>query len=269
MKLKIVITGRNRSVARDVGGHLEKDRGYMTLRCDPSKTALFDLVLAELPHVIIICLGNETEETVKVYDILKEVVRRDSCTIIVVTNNEDEKLFMKCSELERVFFISRPVSLFALYIKMQSIEEEFEKKIEQGTSVFREYINENAKKRIRRKNVLVVDDDVEQLTLIKEQLEEFYDVSLVRSGDTAMKFLLKRKPDIILLDYLMPEKDGPQVLREIWAIEDYTDIPVMFLTGVTEKSAVLQTILELRPQGYIVKPAKKSELVAKIIDTLG
>ena len=48
--------------------------------------------------------------------------------------------------------------------------------------------------------------------------------------------------------------------------EKYADIPVMFLTGMTEKNTVIRTLTELKPQGYIIKPSKKSELVGKIID---
>ena len=51
--------------------------------------------------------------------------------------------------------------------------------------------------------------------------------------------------------------------------EETADIPIIFLTGVTEKMTVIETLTELMPQGYVVKPAKKSELVAKIIDVLG
>ena len=114
-----------------------------------------------------------------------------------------------------------------------------------------------------------MDDDPDQLFHIKEQLEEFDGVTLVRSGDAAFRYLEQHRPDLILLDFLMPEKDGPHVLRELQADKGYSDIPVVFLTGMTEKNTVIQTLTELHPQGYIVKPAKKSEIVAKIIDVLG
>ena len=94
-------------------------------------------------------------------------------------------------------------------------------------------------------------------------------MTLVKSGNNAFKFLKKRIPDLILLDFLMPEMDGPHVLRELREVPEYRDIPVIFLTGMTEKATVVHTLRSLRPQGYIVKPAKKSELVAKIIDVLG
>ena len=90
-----------------------------------------------------------------------------------------------------------------------------------------------------------------------------------KSGEAAFKFLEKKKPDLILLDYLMPNKDGPMVLKELRTMEGCESIPVIFLTGMSEKHIVIQTLTELMPQGYVVKPAKKSELVAKIIDVLG
>ena len=265
--LKALVTGKNRKVASDICEHLENDRDYMTVKCDPIKTALFDLILAELPKVIIICLGDETKETVQAYDVLKNASKQGGCTIIVIASEEDEKFFMKYTELSRVLFLSRPVSLFALYEKLAEIEEEIKKNKENNLSLFREFENENAGS--GRRLILVVDDDTEQLVHIKEQLEEFYDVTPVKSGEAAFKFLLKRKPDLILLDYLMPDQDGPQVLRQLRTVEEYADIPVIFLTGMTEKEAVIQTLTQLRPQGYIIKPSKKSEIVAKIIDVLG
>lgn len=269
MSLKILLTGKNRKIIKDVGEHLESDKGYTTVKCDPTKTALFELTLSELPKVIIICLGDETSETVKVYNVMKNIVRQGNCVVIVIANHEDEKFFVKYTELRRVLFLSRPVSLFALYEKLSEIEEKMKKDKENNLSAFREFINYEAEKRDRKKHVLVVDDDTEQLILLREQLEEFYDVTPVKSGEAAFKYLLKHTTDIILLDYLMPEMDGPDVIRKLRTIEEYAEIPVVFLTGMTEKSAVLKTLIELQPQGYIVKPAKKSELVAKIIDVLG
>ncbi len=265
--LKALVTGKNRKVASDICEHLELDRGYLTVKCDPVKSTLFDIILAELPKVIIICLGDETKETIEAYNVLKNAVKQGGCTTIVIASEEDEKFFMKYTELSKVLFLSRPVSLFALYEKMAEIEEQIKKNKENNLSLFREFVNEEEGS--GRKRILVVDDDTEQLVHIKEQLEEFYDVTPVKSGEAAFKFLLKRKPDLILLDYLMPDQDGPQVLRQLRTVDDYSDIPVIFLTGMSEKDTVIQTLTQLRPQGYIIKPSKKSEIVAKIIDVLG
>ncbi len=89
------------------------------------------------------------------------------------------------------------------------------------------------------------------------------------SGKNVIKYLQKYHVDLILLDYIMPEMDGPEVFDRLRANSDYKDIPVIFLTGVSEKETVIKTLVDLKPEGYVLKPSKKSELVAKIIDVLG
>ncbi|MBE5827287.1 MAG: response regulator [Butyrivibrio sp.] len=269
MKLKVLITGKNKKVCRDIAEHLENDRGYLTVKCEPTRAALFDVILAELPKVIIIALGDETIETIGAFDVLKDVSRQGNCTIIVIAQEDDENLFKKYTVLKKVLFLSRPISLFALYEKMLEIEENIENNKDKNPEVFREFINEHADDKFRRKHILVVDDDSDQLFNIREQLEEFYDVTLVKSGEAAFKYLDRHSPDLILLDYLMPQMDGPEVLRRLKSCYPDFQTPVVFLTGMSEKSAVLRTLTELRPQGYIIKPAKKSKLVSKIIDVLG
>ena len=89
-----------------------------------------------------------------------------------------------------------------------------------------------------------------------------------QTGEAAFRFLAKKKCDLILLDYIMPVIDGPEVLRRIRETKEWADIPIIFLTGVSEKKKVIKALTELRPQGYLVKPSKKSEIVSKIIDAL-
>ncbi len=266
MKLQIMVTGQNRRVANDLCEHLEGDRGYLTVKCNANKNALFDVLLAEVPNVIIVCLGNETLESILAYNVMKDAVKGTGCTVIVVANEEDEKYFKKHTVLDRVYFLSRPVPLLSLYEFLIRVEEDLEESKGKRMSMFREFENENASKYDRRRSILLVDDDTEQLVQIKEQLREFYDVTPVKSGEMAFKYLSKHTPDLILLDYMMPEQDGPSVLRKLKEQEKYSDIPVIFLTGMTEKNAVIRTLTELKPQGYVIKPSKKSELVAKIIE---
>ena len=163
-----------------------------------------------------------------------------------------------------MFFLSRPVSLYVLYDKLEEVEKKYTGE-DDDYALLTEYVNPNSD-RITRKHILAVDDNAEQLMQIKEHLKEFYEVTLVGSGKDALKFLKKRKVDLILLDYMMPEMDGPEVITQIREDPELAKIPVMFLTGVKDKSKVIKTLVELKPQGYIVKPSKKSALVAKIID---
>lgn len=268
MKLKIMLTGRNKRIAKDVGEHLSEDRGCYIVKCPPTKSALFEMVPAELPNVIIICLGDESSDSVKAFDVLRECTRLGAVTLIVVANDADRSVFINNTGLERLFFLARPVSLFVLYDKLNEIEKELEAEKAWGSTLLTEWVNTSAID-YTKKHILVVDDDPEQLTQIKEHLKEFYEVTLVASGKYVIRYLQKYHIDLILLDYLMPEMDGPQVFSMLKANNDYKDIPVIFLTGVSEKETVIKTLLELKPEGYVLKPSKKSEIVAKIIDVLG
>ena len=264
-KLKIMVTGKNRRIAGDICNHLAEDKDYSVIKCAANQEALFKAVPDERPRVIIICLGNETSETVKVYNILRECARLEAISFIVVCNLEDKSLFIKYTTLEKIFFMSRPVSLYVLYDKLEEVEKKYLSGDDERVFLT-EFVNPNDPDIVRRKHILAVDDSAEQLIQIKNHLREFYEVTVVGSGKAALRFLEKKKVDLILLDYMMPDMDGPEVYRILKDNFLLSDIPVVFLTGVKEKDRVIKTLVELKPQGYIVKPTRKSELVAKIID---
>ena len=265
--IRIMVTGRNRKIASDVCGHLETDRGYIPIKCQAAKTPLLDMVLSEMPHVIIVCAGNETADTVKVFDVLKESTKAGFSSIIVIANDEDKKTFIDNTKLKKISFLARPVSLMALYTKLEEFEEKYKDNNSLDFSMVTEF--ENELEEFPRKHILVVDDEADQLAAIKENLAEFYEVTLINKGKNVIRYLEKYKVDLILLDYVMPEMDGPEVLKLLRAHPDYKDIPIVFLTGMSDKETVIKTLLELKPQGYILKPSRKSEMVAKIIDVLG
>lgn len=119
-----------------------------------------------------------------------------------------------------------------------------------------------------KKTILVVDDDPMQLVTMKSHLKEYYDVVAVNSGKACLKYFENHTCDMIFLDFLMPELSGAQVYYKLRDNEKTKDIPVVFLTGLSEKKVILKTLTELKPQGYIVKPATKKQLLKKVIDTL-
>ena len=266
MKLRILITGKNRRIANDICDHLREDRGYAPIKCAASKKALIDTVLTEMPHIVIICLNDETADSVKVFDVLCDSTGGSFFKVFVVANDTDRKVFINETQIEKLFLMSRPVSLPALYSKLEELEAYYEKHGVSDTPMITEYVNENA---MRRKHILVVDDDPEQLAMIRDHLREFYDVTLVNGAKKALKFLEKKEVDLILLDYIMPEMDGPEMLKVLRDDPELCDIPVVFLTGLSDRDKVINMLVELRPQGYVLKPSKKSELVARIIDVLG
>lgn len=114
-----------------------------------------------------------------------------------------------------------------------------------------------------KKHVLVIDDDPMMLKLIKEYLHDSYNVGTAINGKIAFKFLETRKTDIILLDYEMPGEKGNEVLRKLREDPRTADVPVIFLTGITDKDKI-QDALAQKPQGYLIKPIDHDKLMAVI-----
>ena len=118
-------------------------------------------------------------------------------------------------------------------------------------------------KRSYRKRILAVDDAATILLRITDALEKYYDVVTVNSGVRALRFLEQEKPDLILLDIRMVPKDGFETLREIRAMEDRADIPVIMLTGMEDRQSVMEGI-NLGICDYILKPFTPDDLLERI-----
>ena len=118
-------------------------------------------------------------------------------------------------------------------------------------------------RRSGRKCILAVDDAAIILQRITDALGKDYQVVTVNSGSRALRYLEKEKPDLILLDIRMAPKDGFQTLREIRAMEDRADIPVVMLTGLEDKRYVMEGI-KLGICDYILKPFTPDDLLDRI-----
>ena len=117
--------------------------------------------------------------------------------------------------------------------------------------------------RASKKRILAVDDAAIVLTRISDTLHNEYEVITVNSGVRALKYLEQAKPDLILLDIQMAQKNGIETLREIRAMENRADIPVIMLTGVEDKDFVLESA-KLGICDYILKPFHSNDLLKRI-----
>lgn len=114
-----------------------------------------------------------------------------------------------------------------------------------------------------RKCILAVDDTAIVLTRISDTLRNDYKVVTLNSGVRALKYLQQEKPDLILLDIQMAQKDGIETLKEIRAMDGRADIPVIMLTGVEDKDYVLKSV-RLGICDYILKPFSSEDLIKRI-----
>ena len=116
-----------------------------------------------------------------------------------------------------------------------------------------------------KRKILVVDDSGVALRSIKSWLENKYQVILANSGAMAIKCMVMKRPDLVLLDYEMPICDGRQVLEMIRAEEDFADIPVIFLTNKNDRESVC-SVSALHPEGYLLKTMDPKQIVKSIDD---
>ena len=117
--------------------------------------------------------------------------------------------------------------------------------------------------------ILVVDDNRNNIFLIKEVLSEqgYGNILMASSGSQAISIIDERKPDLILLDIMMPDMDGYEVCSILQQDEEVSDIPVIMLTAKTTTED-LKKGFEVGAFDYIPKPFSDVELVARVQSAL-
>ena len=110
-----------------------------------------------------------------------------------------------------------------------------------------------------QKTLLLVDDDAVMIRTLREGLSTSYKVLPANSGANALKILERAKPDLILLDYEMPEMNGTQVFGVLRSKPETASIPVMFLTAKSDSGSIAQ-IESLKPEGHMLKTLPLREI---------
>ena len=120
------------------------------------------------------------------------------------------------------------------------------------------------------KKIMVVDDDPDQISTVKyvlESLNNKYEVIGANNGIQCLQLLKEKNlPDLILLDIMMPEMNGWEVLNRLKENSTWKDIPVIFLTARTDE--VAKNAGGFLGDDYIEKPFNGKELIKRIDDVL-
>jgi len=119
------------------------------------------------------------------------------------------------------------------------------------------------------KRILIVDDEVDLVETVRFPLElEGFDVLVSYNGEDALSQARKEKPDLIILDLMLPKLDGYKVCRLLKFDERYKHIPILMLTAKTqEKDKALG--METGADEYITKPFEMDALMEKVKRYLG
>jgi twitching motility two-component system response regulator PilH len=126
-----------------------------------------------------------------------------------------------------------------------------------------------------RKKILAIDDEVDTLTFYSELLDDnnFTPIT-AENGVEGLKKAREEKPDLILLDIMMPKKSGMKTFKELKNDPELNNIPVIIITGIS-KEVDYKSLLNkpstgrMPPEGHLVKPTTADNLIKEITKVLG
>ena len=114
-----------------------------------------------------------------------------------------------------------------------------------------------------KRHILIVDDDRTVLKMVKSALGDTYDITAMINGMMVDKLLETKKVDLIILDYEMPIETGADIFRRLKKNPKAAHIPVVFLTGVSEREKIME-VMSLKPHGYLLKPIDMDQLTSTV-----
>lgn len=272
VKTRVLFAGLG---SRVIGELMEKiSDEYETERCVGRSTEFLVAITKFQPHAVVICMQNELIQELNAYYPLAENDEYANLPVIITGKENECETFKGKILIQNLTVMERPLNVELFITKLDMLTKDVTagelprqaevEQVEQVEEAPRPIEVASVEAEIERKSVLVVDDNVLMLNTIKSQLHDLYDVTVVPNGKLALKFLAKKHADLVLLDYLMPDMDGPEVLTEI---RKDSDVPVLFLTGVSDRSMVMKS-LELKPSGYLLKPISKEDLIERVTEVM-
>ncbi len=111
--------------------------------------------------------------------------------------------------------------------------------------------------------ILIVDDDTINIDILVEVLQDSHRIGIAKNGLKAIEFVNNNKPDLILLDVMMPELNGFQVCEQLKSSDETKDIAIIFLTALQDTSNIRKGF-ELGAVDYITKPFNTVEVKARV-----
>ena len=264
MNLSILILGSNASVVQEITEMIPKN--YEVICCSVDLESVEEHVLQHDPKLVIVCLFVEKKEHLDKYHAIVTHGLFVGRKVLVIGSEVDFSTLKKAAGFPDETLLTRPVEPKLLLREIKRVENRLNNPDgadeAEGPPLWETIVPPG-----QRKRVLVIDDDPKMLKLVKSYLQSQYDVSIVTSGVMARDFLERRTADIILLDDMMDREKGDSVYRSLKANPKTSDIPIVFLTAVSNRKTVME-ILKLNPVDYLLKPVSREGLVARVASVL-
>lgn len=114
------------------------------------------------------------------------------------------------------------------------------------------------------KKILIVDDEPDIRFIIKAILGKGYNILEAESGEAAIEIAKREKPDLILLDIMMPGIDGYETAKRLKNSKETKNIKIAMLTAKQEEEDKLKALAEARVEWYITKPIEREKLIETV-----
>lgn len=257
---KICLIGQFDSVVKSL--YQELVNYFQTQFCSNDSERIDEMLSMAKPNLIIVYMTDMTEKHKPIFE---EIEKHYADTpILCIANASEKKNFEESLTALQSVVLERPINNQDVLYKICEILDVPVEEREQTNLVKKA---ENAEDSNQRKKILLVDDSVVLLRMMKNLLHDKYDVSMAKSGKEAISYLNRRTPDLIFLDYDMPDGDGKETFEKIKQIETVKDVPVVFLTSIRDKKRI-EEVLSLKPAGYVLKPAEQNRIFETIEELL-
>lgn len=114
-----------------------------------------------------------------------------------------------------------------------------------------------------KKKILIIEDNEMNIMILTEILKEKFNLIVCENGYSGIDSAVRKQPDLILLDIMLPDVNGFQIAKELKTFNSTKEIPILLISAVTNEN-VIESSSKLGVEGYIVKPFKKENLENKI-----
>ena len=239
MSSKILIISSGSGFMTDALDSNLKKAGFETVHAEPDVKSIESA--KKDTDLILLLAGDHVYETSDALVYLKDISldeERPLCIIGYDQELNEIRKYLPDQFIHRIF--KRPFDAKQVTEELTNVAEE-------------------AAERQQDKHILLVDDDPTYLRMLKDWLSYKYRVTVVKSGMQAITYIANHKPDLILLDYDMPITPGPQVMEMIRSEITASEIPIIFLTGKSDRESIMG-VMKLKPQGYLLKSMLEEDI---------
>lgn len=263
-KIKVLLVGNQDAIIDDFFIHTDDD--FICISSSDRKADIEAHISFFAPEVFAYCMGKDIDKDMDNLRLAMRIIKDSQAISIVIGDGADISAIppMVLESIDMSF--SKPISIKNIAKDIVHLIES--KRIEQENKRLEEERARVVEEQQDKKHILVVDDDPTMLRTIKRYLEDKYIVATAPSGKFAMKYLSQKPADIILLDYEMPGMGGPEVFEAIKSDPNYENIPVVFLTGISDSNKI-KSVLAMKPNAYLLKPVECDRLCQTIESIIG